>query len=132
MSDESKKDKSLRTLTDDEVETERSLVGRRSSLALLGAALVGAGAVVAPSKAEAQCTDRDPGDRAGRGRGNGVSDRDSGRRADPAGCGRGGPRTSGITDRDPNDPAGNGRGARRCSDSDGGRYADPVGAGRRC
>jgi hypothetical protein len=133
MSDSSKKEKGPRTLADEDVSTERPLVGRRSSLALLGAALVGASAVVAPSEAEAQCTDRDPSDRPGRGRGTGVTDRDSGRGADRAGCGRGGPRTTGITDRDPNDPAGNGRGSRRrCSDSDSGRFADPGGAGRHC
>lgn len=127
-----------RTLSDADVATEHPKIGRRSSLVALGAAAVGAAAIVTvPGTAEA-CTDRDPQDPAGRGRGNGVTDSDRGYGADPAGCGRGGngyappPRQTGYTDRDPNDPAGNGRGPRACSDSDGGPYGDPAGRGRHC
>jgi hypothetical protein len=104
MADEKKK------LSDDDVVIERT-IGRRSSLARLGAALIGGAALAAgaaPEHAEAQCTDSDPYDRAGRGRH----------------CG------TGCTDSDPRDRAGQGRHcARSCSDSDPG---DPVGRGRHC
>lgn len=92
---------------------------------MLGAGLAGAAgiAALAPGKAEAQVTDRDPYDPAGRGRGcPGWSDSDPN---DPAGCGR----RTGITDSDPNDPAGRGRGRRSCSDAD---PYDPAGRGRHC
>ena len=59
-----------------------------------------------------------------------VTDRDTGRYADPIGRGRG-RRRSGCTDTDGGryaDPAGDGRCRRRtgCTDNDGGRYADPA------
>lgn len=125
MSDMKKKDEKL-VLRDEDMETHR--VGRRSSLAILGAAVAGAALVTgSPSTAEASCTDRDPNDPSGSGRGNGITDRDPN---DSAGCGRGGGGgRSGITDSDPGDPRGNGRGRRSCSDSD---PRDRVGAGRRC
>lgn len=131
---EEKKSGLGRTLSDADVVTEHKKLGRRSSLVAIGAAAVGAAIVGVPGTAEA-CTDRDPNDPAGRGRGNGITDRDTGYGADPAGCGRNtgyAPRPSGYTDRDPNDPAGNGRGPRACSDSDGGPYGDPAGNGRHC
>lgn len=124
MSDSTKKDSKKAALRDEDMETNR--VGRRSGLAILGTAVAGAVLVTgAPATAEAACTDRDPSDPSGRGRGTGVTDRDPN---DSPGCGRG-PRATGYTDRDPTDVAGNGRGPRRCSDSD---PDDPVGAGRRC
>ncbi len=64
----------------------------------------------------------------------GLTNNDTGARADPAGNGRG-RRRSGLTDNDTGaraDPAGNGRGRRSCSDSDSGGSADPIGCGRRC
>jgi hypothetical protein len=91
------------TLDDGDMITDRA-IGRRSSMALLGAGVIGAAGLVAaatPSTAEAQCTDRDPQDPAGRGRGRGISDSDP---SDPAGCGR-----RACSDSDPNDPAGRGR-----------------------
>jgi hypothetical protein len=113
------------TLSDDDLIVARPM-GRRSSMAMLGAGVLGAVGLVAgtPQQAEAQCSDRDPYDPAGRGRRccSGVSDRDP---HDPAGCGRRSCR--GISDRDPHDPAGCGR--RRCSDSD---PHDPAGLGRHC
>lgn len=99
MSDEKKK----QTLSDTDLVTERPM-GRRSSMAMLGGAILGAAGLVAaatPQQAEAQCTDRDPQDPAGRGRGRGISDSDP---SDPAGCGR-----RACSDSDPNDPAGRGR-----------------------
>lgn len=125
MSDSSKKsDKRPLVLSDEDMTTNR--VSRRSSLAILGTAVAGAALVAgAPSTAAASCTDRDPNDGVGHGRGNGVTDRDPN---DSAGCGRG-RQVSGYTDRDPNDPRGNGRGPRNCSDSD---PNDPVGRGRSC
>lgn len=122
-------EKKKATLEDSELITERSM-GRRSSIAAVGAAVLGAAAVVGitPSEAEAQCTDRDPSDAPGRGRGcgSGCTDRDPN---DRAGYGRrcGG---GGCSDRDPNDPVGRGRYCgRSCSDSD---PNDPVGRGRHC
>jgi hypothetical protein len=97
------------SLSDRELVTERP-IGRRSGIAAIGAALAGAAGwvIAAPELAEAQCTDRD-----------------RGRRADPAGRGRSCCR--GISDSDPRDPAGCGR--RACSDRD---PYDPAGRGRRC
>lgn len=112
------------SLSDEDVVTERPM-GRRSSIAMLGGALIGAAGLAAaiPQRAEAQVTDRDPSDPAGRGRGcPGWSDSDP---SDPAGCGR----RTGITDSDPSDPAGRGRGRRSCSDAD---PYDPAGRGRHC
>jgi hypothetical protein len=96
-----------KTLGTDDISTERT-VSRRSAMGLLGAGAVGAAVMAvglsAPSTAEAQCSDRDPSDPAGRGR-----------------CCRG------ISDSDPSDGAGCGR--RSCSDSD---PSDGAGLGRRC
>jgi hypothetical protein len=94
------------TLSDDDLIVARPM-GRRSSMAMLGAGVLGAVGLVAatPQQAEAQCSDSDPYDPVGRGRR----------------CCRG------ISDSDPNDPAGCGR--RRCSDSD---PHDPAGLGRHC
>lgn len=124
MSETPRKKAEKRSLGDDEMVTERPL-GRRSSMVMLGSALIGAAGIAAtlPQSAEAQVTDRDPNDPAGRGRGcSGRSDSDP---RDPAGCGR----STGITDSDPSDPAGRGRGRRSCSDSD---PRDPAGRGRHC
>jgi hypothetical protein len=120
-----------KSLSEEDMITERPM-GRRSSMAAIGATVLGTAAIVGgtPSQAEAQCSDRDPHDPAGRGRycgGGGCSDRDPN---DPAGRGRycG---SSGCSDSDPHDPGGNGRrcGRRSCSDSD---PYDPAGAGRHC
>lgn len=67
-----------------------------------------------------------------------VTDRDSGRNADPPGRGRSRRRQarSGYTDSDPRDPEGNGRGRinanRNCTDSDAGQSSDPPGRSRFC
>ena len=97
-------------------------VNRRSFLGRVvgGAALIGAGAVLGTTPANAQTTDADPVDGAncGRGRPNhrrsGLSDNDP---VDNAGWGRGGvpncnrgTRRSGRNDQDPRDAAGYGRG----------------------
>ncbi|AKF11292.1 hypothetical protein [Sandaracinus amylolyticus] len=91
---------------------------------MLGAAVLGApvlGTAITP--AEAQVTDRDASDAAGRGRGcPGWSDSDL---EDAAGCSR----RTGLTDRDRSDPASRGRGRRSCSDAD---PYDPAGRGRQC
>ncbi len=126
MSDEKK------TLENDEITSERML-GRRSTLGLIGASVVGAAALtvggsLAASRASAQ-TDSDSGpnaDPAGGGR-TGATDSDRGPNADRGGHGH-------VTDSDsgPNaDRGGAGRG-RHCSDSDGGRNADPANNGRHC
>jgi hypothetical protein len=98
-----------KTLEMSEIVTDRKL-GRRSTMGVIGAgtafaAVVAVGATT-PSAAEAQCSDSDPYDPAGRGR--------------HCGC-------RGISDSDPYDPAGCGR--RSCSDSD---PYDPAGGGRHC
>lgn len=108
QNDQTKMNRKKKTLTDADVVTDRP-IGRRSSMGVLGAGLLGAVGLVAalqPSQAEAQCSDSDPYDPAGRGR--------------RCGC-------RGISDSDPNDPAGCGR--RTCSDSD---PYDAAGAGRHC
>lgn len=126
--------KKKRSLDDQEMTTERP-IGRRSSMAAVGAGVLGAAALVAGAgEAEAQCSDRDPNDPAGRGRwcrgGGACSDRDPN---DPVGAGRrcGGGGYGVCSDADPYDPAGRGRrcGRRVCSDSD---PYDPAGAGRHC
>lgn len=158
MSDDVKQMKSERTLSEDELVSERA-VGRRSALTAMGGVVLGAAAMTVlgaagAESAEAQSdgdmgryadgTARPPPPRPPppRRRRSGVTDSDSGQGADPAGNGRGrrGSARSGCTDSDggPNaDPGGAGRrcaGGRRtgCSDSDGGPNADPGGAGRRC
>lgn len=105
----------------DEIESTTD-VNRRSFLGRVvgGAALIGAGAVLGTTPANAQTTDADPVDGAncGRGRPNhrrsGLSDNDP---VDNAGWGRGGvpncnrgTRRSGRNDQDPRDAAGYGRG----------------------
>ena len=82
------------------------MISRRSAMGVIGtgAAILGAAAVIAsPNEAHAinGCTDRDPNDAAGNGRGRGVSDSDPN---DPGGCGR-----RACSDSDPNDPASRGR-----------------------
>jgi hypothetical protein len=99
-----------KTLGMEEIVTERKL-GRRSTMGIIGAGALGAavaavGITATASTAEAQCSDSDPYDPAGRGR--------------SCGC-------RGISDSDPYDPVGCGR--RSCSDSD---PYDPAGAGRHC
>ncbi len=93
------------TLSEDDITTERTM-GRRSTLATLGAAVATITGILGldVGEAEAQCTDSD-----------------GGRYADPAGGGRRCRRRRRRARR-----------RRRCSDSDGGRYADPAGRGRRC
>jgi hypothetical protein len=96
-----------KTLTDLDLTTDRP-IGRRSSMAVLGAGVLGTamaavGIAAAPGSAHAipGCTDRDPTDPAGNGRGRGISDSDP---RDPVGCG-----SRACSDADPHDPAGRGR-----------------------
>jgi hypothetical protein len=95
-----------KTLTNEEIET--STVSRRSTFGILGAgvlaasvAAVGVASTANTAHAIPNCTDRDPTDPAGNGRGRGISDSDP---RDPAGCG-----SRACSDSDPNDPAGRGR-----------------------
>ena len=78
-------------------------VSRRAAMGAIGGVAFGAAAVTLgdTTTAEAQCTDRDPSDPAGRGRGRGISDSDP---RDPVGCG-----SRVCSDSDPSDPAGRGR-----------------------
>lgn len=94
-----------KTLDMNDIVTEKK-IGRRSTMGVIGAgaAVLGAAAVIAsPTEAHAisGCTDQDPQDPAGNGRGRGISDSDPN---DPAGCGR-----RSCSDSDPHDPAGRGR-----------------------
>lgn len=119
------------SLEDADLITERPM-SRRSSVAVVGAALIGAAGIVAttPERAEAQCSDSDPYDPAGRGRRCGVSGCSDSDPNDPGGNGRHCRAASGCSDSDPYDPGGNGRHCRRsCSDAD---PYDPGGAGRHC
>ena len=95
----------------EDIVTERR-GSRRSTLGLIGAVTVGAvatacGAAARSATVEVQasrstaCTDQDPQDPAGSGRGRGISDSDP---TDPVGCG-----SRACSDADPNDPAGRGR-----------------------
>lgn len=105
------RDDDRKTLTDDEITT--APMGRRSALGVLGRGVLGGGVLAASvtavgiagttgtAHAIAGCTDRDPSDPAGNGRGRGISDSDP---RDPAGCG-----SRACSDSDPNDPAGRGR-----------------------
>lgn len=95
-----------KTLTNEEIET--STVSRRSTFGILGAgvlaasvAAVGVASTAGTAHAIPNCTDRDPSDPAGNGRGRGISDSDP---RDPGGCG-----SRACSDSDPNDPAGRGR-----------------------
>lgn len=92
-----------RTLAPEEILTTRSL-GRRTTLTAIGCATVGAMASACAPAAyvrSTSCTDSDPQDPPGGGRGRGISDDDP---TDPVGCGR-----RECSDSDPNDPAGRGR-----------------------
>ena len=106
----------------------RTSVSRRSFLEQVAGGVVGATLIGGTASAthgglaQAGITDSDTGARAdpvGRGRGAGVTDSDTGSAADPVGRGRGG-RTGG-----PQGQAGSG-----VTDRDGGPTADPAGQGR--
>jgi hypothetical protein len=93
------------TLAPEEIVTE-SRMSRRKAVATVGGVMFGATAVVLggdiqTAQAIPGCTDRDPSDPAGNGRGRGISDSDP---RDPAGCG-----SRACSDSDPSDPAGRGR-----------------------
>jgi hypothetical protein len=99
MSDEKKK-----SLSNEDIST--TTVSRRGTFGILGAGALAAsvaavGMASNTAKAIPNCTDRDPQDPAGNGRGRGISDSDP---RDPAGCG-----SRACSDSDPNDPAGRGR-----------------------
>jgi hypothetical protein len=138
MSDDDKPAKPP-TLTDDDITTIPD-PGRRRFLVL--GAVGGTAALGGCAAGPTGITDTDTGPRAdpssyGRGT-TGRTDSDLGPGSDPPGGGRGMRRgASGLTDRDAGpgaDPAGFGRGlARACTDSDTGPFIiDPVGRGRRC
>lgn len=78
-------------------------VSRRAAIGLIGGAALGAATLGVAGRAHAipGCTDRDPSDPAGNGRGRGISDSDP---SDPVGCG-----SRACSDSDPSDPAGRGR-----------------------
>lgn len=110
-------------------------LNRRSFLArVAGGAVLAGGSLGTIARAQTGLTDQDPNDPVGNGRGGGtgVTDRDTGPGADPAGRGRGltPPASQGVTDSDPSDPIGRGRGT-RLTDSDRGPTADRPGEGRR-
>lgn len=94
-------EKKTKTLSADEIVT--SPVTRRAAIGAIGA--LGAAAVTLGVTTQAHaipgCTDRDPSDPAGNGRGRGISDSDP---SDPVGCG-----SRACSDSDPSDPAGRGR-----------------------
>jgi hypothetical protein len=133
MSEEQKK--ATATLTDDDIVTEKGReVGRRTAVGLLGAA------AAASAVAMTGCVVRRPANVVVVGASTGITDRDGGPCADPAGNGRG---VTGITDADAGgcaDPAGRGRGAgarqvvvqqpQGLTDNDSGACADPAGGGR--
>ena len=93
-----------KTLNPEEIVTETP-VTRRTAVGMVGGRAIGAAALTLGITQEAHaipgCTDRDPSDPAGNGRGRGISDSDP---RDPAGCG-----SRACSDSDPNDPAGRGR-----------------------
>lgn len=147
VSDNEKKTEALTspvTLTDEDMNSQ-SAVGRRSVLAGIGATVLGATATsiggcfvsAQPQQGTVQTTVAQPAVVQGS---SGLTDRDSGSIADPAGNGRGGYRgiVTGVTDGDSgyySDPAGQGRGARfmgstGITDRDSGSWADPAGNGR--
>jgi len=83
-------------------------VPRPGAFRILGAGVlaasvtaVGIASTANTAQAIPNCTDRDPQDPAGNGRGRGISDSDP---RDPGGCG-----SRACSDSDPNDPAGRGR-----------------------
>jgi hypothetical protein len=136
MADDSKKLAATQTLNDEDIVTEKDVPRRK----MLGFAAVGAASAVALATG------------CGRRRVvrvqtvqtvSGITDRDAGQYADPAGNGRGTTQVvvqqaSGITDSDSGqyaDPAGNGRGGvvvqgTGVTDNDSGPCADPGGGGR--
>lgn len=93
-----------KTLNPEEIVTESSMT-RRTAVGMVGGIALGAAALTLGVTQEAHaipgCTDRDPSDPAGNGRGRGISDSDP---RDPAGCG-----SRACSDSDPSDPAGRGR-----------------------
>jgi hypothetical protein len=118
--------KTLKTLTDDDIVAETP-VDRRSALRVLGTAVIGsavATVMLRPGEARAQT---------------GITDSDSGANADGAGNGRGRPRPAarrrtGFTDRD-SGPGADGAGYGVCpsrghTDSDSGGGSDGAGRGR--
>jgi len=95
-----------KSLSNDEITT--ASVSRRGAFGILGAGVlaasvtaVGIASTASTAQAIPNCTDRDPQDPAGNGRGRGISDSDP---RDPGGCG-----SRACSDSDPNDPAGRGR-----------------------
>ncbi len=92
-----------KTLGSEDIVTDRKL-GRRAAVGLVGVTLGAVGLTLGTTQtahAIPGCTDSDPGDPAGNGRGRGISDSDP---SDPGGCGR-----RSCSDSDPRDPAGRGR-----------------------
>ena len=90
-----------KTLTAEEIVT--TPVSCRAAIGVLGGGALGAAGLTLgiTTEAQAQCTDRDPTDPAGGGRGRGISDSDP---RDPVGCG-----SRVCSDSDPSAPAGRGR-----------------------
>lgn len=130
-----------KTLTDEDIVCEARRVGRRRAVELLGVSALGAVATVTGCGSQARpqvatpassegITDRDEGacaDPAGRGRGDsGLTDGDQGTCSDPAGRGRRG--SARVSDSDAADAAGQGRTG--ITDNDSGPSADPAGQGR--
>ena len=114
---------------------KKSPISRRSFVARVSGAgfVAGAGALVSGCATNSNCS--------------GVTDRDGGRYADRAGCGRGAyaprapqrpqPQSRQVTDLDPGDRVNQGRGGSRgtCTDSDSphtNNRTDPPGRGQRC
>jgi hypothetical protein len=93
-----------KTLNPEEIVTETP-VTRRTAVGMVGGIAIGAAALTLGITQEAHaipgCTDQDPSDPAGNGRGRGISDHDP---RDPVGCG-----SRSCSDSDPSDPAGRGR-----------------------
>jgi len=93
-----------KTLNPEEIVTEQPM-NRRTAVGMVGGIALGAAGLTLGITQEAHaipgCTDSDPQDPAGNGRGRGVSDSDP---RDPAGCG-----SRACSDSDPRDPAGRGR-----------------------
>jgi hypothetical protein len=96
--------KEKKSLSNEEITT--ASVSRRGTFGILGAGVLAASVAavgMASNTANAipNCTDRDPQDPAGNGRGRGITDHDPG---DPGGCG-----SRACSDSDPGDPGGRGR-----------------------
>jgi len=154
MSDEAKRGSTTRTLTEEEILTEKPRdIGRRDAVSLFGVVAAGAVAFATGCRrrvhtvqvVQSAITDNDRGpcsDPINGGRGvSGITDSDTVGCADPVNRGRGGGRVvqvqpvyqQGITDRDGGpcaDPGGGGRGYSGLTDSDGGYCSDPGGRGR--